>query len=156
MATETAEKEDKKTSTEDKLVHEFKGKFFYAVGRRKSATAQVRLYPGKGKIVANRKEMADYFSLGKGYSVIPKTISEPLELVGLKGKYDVDIRLSGGGKLAQAQAARLGIARALVVADPALRPTFRKSGFLTRDSREKERKKVGLHGARRGQQFRKR
>ncbi len=121
-------------------------------GRRKSAIARVRIRAGAGKITVNGKELKDYFTVEKER----QQVVESLEAVSHREDVDVDIRCTGGGVSGQAGAARLGIARALVAYDSNTFAHFRGNGFLTRDSRMKERKKYGLRGARRGTQFSKR
>jgi small subunit ribosomal protein S9 len=130
-----------------------KEKYFYGLGRRKEATARVRLYAKKGASVVNEKSVEDYFNLSKP---LCDTVFEPLKLTGNLEKMIVSARVSGGGLSAQAEAIRLGIARALVEEDENLRTTLRKAGFVTRDPREKERKKYGLKRARKAPQFSKR
>lgn len=121
-------------------------------GRRKSSVARVRVRPGSGKVVINRKSMEDFFPLEANR----KQITEVLETVGKTSEVDVIIRVNGGGTTGQAGACRMGLARALVSLDSEHFPPLRDGGFLTRDARMKERKKPGLHGARRGTQFSKR
>src|SRR3990170_3749682 len=111
--------------------------YFYAVGRRKSATVVVKLYDGNGSIVVNGRDKKNYFPIES----LRTNIIEPFELVGMNNKFDVVAKAHGGGVHAQSDALRLGIARALVVMDANLRSTLKKSGLLTRDPREKERKK---------------
>ena len=130
-----------------------KEKYFYGLGRRKEATARVRLYAKKGASVVNEKSVEDYFNLSKA---LCDTVFEPLKLTGNLEKMIVSARVSGGGLAAQAEAIRLGIARALVEEDENLRTVLRKAGFITRDPREKERKKYGLKRARKAPQFSKR
>ncbi|MBQ8128874.1 MAG: 30S ribosomal protein S9 [Clostridia bacterium] len=125
---------------------------YQAVGRRKKAIARVRLVPGDGKIVINKREIDDYF----GLETLKMTVRQPLVLTSLEGRYDVLVNVHGGGLTGQAGAIRHGISRALVKADPDLRPAVKKAGFLTRDPRMKERKKYGLKAARRAPQFSKR
>ena len=125
---------------------------FYGTGRRKNAIARVYLLPGDGKFNVNNRTMEDYF----GRKSLLKVIEQPLELTGANGKFDVKIMVLGGGVSGQAGAVRMGIARALIKADPNLRPVLKKAGFLTRDSRMKERRKYGLKKARRAPQFSKR
>ncbi len=130
-----------------------KRKYIYAVGRRKTSTAQVRLFPGgKGEIVINGKPYREYFSFLDQY----KKIVEPFEAIGKENKFDASIVVKGGGPNGQAEAARLGISRALVKHDEEYKPALRAEGFLTRDPRMKERKKPGLRGARRAPQWSKR
>lgn len=131
---------------------EKKGQYWPACGRRKRAISRVRIYKGKGNILINDKEPNDYFN--SSFSL--KIFSEPLELTSKLKDFDITVICSGGGMESQAIATRLGIARALIKIDPALRTTMRKAGFLTRDPREKERKKPGLKGARRAPQWNKR
>ena len=125
---------------------------YQAVGRRKKAIARVRLIPGEGKIVINGREIDNYF----GLETLKMTVRQPLALTALEGRYDVLVNVYGGGLSGQAGAIRHGISRALVKADPELRPAVKKAGFLTRDPRMKERKKYGLKAARRAPQFSKR
>ncbi len=124
----------------------------YGTGRRKSAVARVRLLPGKGDILINGKKLDDYF----GLEIVKREVKRPLMITGTEGKYDVVARVHGGGTTGQAGALRHGISRALIQADPELRPTLKKAGFLTRDPRMKERKKYGLKKARKASQFSKR
>ena len=123
-----------------------------AVGRRKKAIARVRLVPGDGKILINGRDIDNYF----GLETLKMTVRQPLVLTSLEGRYDVLVNVYGGGLAGQAGAIRHGISRALVKADPELRPAVKKAGFLTRDPRMKERKKYGLKAARRAPQFSKR
>ena len=125
---------------------------YQAVGRRKKAIARVRLIPGEGKIVINGREIDNYF----GLETLKMTVRQPLALTSLEGRYDVLVNVYGGGLSGQAGAIRHGISRALIKADPELRPAVKKAGFLTRDPRMKERKKYGLKAARRAPQFSKR
>ncbi len=125
---------------------------YQAVGRRKKAIARVRLVPGDGKILINTRDIYDYF----GLETLKMTVRQPLVLTSLEGRYDVLVNVYGGGLSGQAGAIRHGISRALVKADPELRPAVKKAGFLTRDPRMKERKKYGLKAARRAPQFSKR
>ena len=125
---------------------------YQAVGRRKKAIARVRLVPGDGKILINGREIDNYF----GLETLKMTVRQPLVLTSLEGRYDVLVNVYGGGLAGQAGAIRHGISRALVKADPELRPAVKKAGFLTRDPRMKERKKYGLKAARRAPQFSKR
>lgn len=125
---------------------------FVATGRRKRAVASVRLRPGVGKIDCNGKEFSEYFPT----EIQRKAALAPLEKLGLSEKYDMIVRVRGGGVEAQASALRLGIARALVGEDEARRNELKVDGFLTRDARKKERKKYGLAGARKSFQFSKR
>ena len=125
---------------------------YQAVGRRKKAIARVRLIPGEGKIVINGRDIDNYF----GLETLKMTVRQPLALTALEGRYDVIVNVCGGGLSGQAGAIRHGISRALIKADPELRPAVKKAGFLTRDPRMKERKKYGLKAARRAPQFSKR
>ncbi len=125
---------------------------YQAVGRRKKAIARVRLVPGDGKVVVNRRDIDNYF----GLETLKMTVRQPLVLTETVGSFDVLVNVYGGGLSGQAGAIRHGIARALVKADPELRPAIKKAGFLTRDPRMKERKKYGLKAARRAPQFSKR
>lgn len=123
-----------------------------AVGRRKEATARVRLYPGTGEIVVNDKPVDVYF----GRALDQMTLRQPLVLTGTESSYNISVKVRGGGESGQAAAVRLGIARALCERDPNLRPPLKAAGFLTRDAREKERKKPGLKRARKAPQYTKR
>ena len=125
---------------------------YQAVGRRNKAIARVRLIPGEGKIVINGRDIDNYF----GLETLKMTVRQPLALTSLEGRYDVLVNVYGGGLSGQAGAIRHGISRALIKADPELRPAVKKAGFLTRDPRMKERKKYGLKAARRAPQFSKR
>ena len=128
-------------------------KYYQAVGRRKRATAQVRLYPsGSGKITVNDRDFNDFFTTGRAR----QAILAPLLAVGKAGTVDVTVRVTGGGPFGQADAIKMGLARALVVYDETLKATVKAHGHLTRDAREKERKMFGLRGARRAPQWRKR
>lgn len=127
--------------------------YYYGTGRRKTSTARVRLIPeGTGVSIVNRKPLDDYFDR----DVMKMLIMQPLELTETMGKFDIYVNVKGGGKTGQAGAIRHGISRALLQADPELRPVLKKAGFLTRDSRMKERKKYGQKGARARFQFSKR
>lgn len=127
--------------------------FFYGTGRRKNAVACVRIYPGKGQFVINGKDMEDYFAL----ETLKLIIRQPLVATDTEGKFDIICKVVGGGLTGQAGAVRHGIARALNQADEEnFRPILKKAGFLTRDSRMKERKKYGLKKARKASQFSKR
>ena len=125
---------------------------YYATGRRKSAVARVWITPGKGIITINHKPVETYF----GRKVMELQVRKPLELVNLQDKFDVIVRSTGGGISGQAGAVRHGISRALTVFDEALRKVLKKEGLLTRDPREKERKKYGRKRARKGFQWTKR
>ena len=126
--------------------------YFYGTGRRKSSVARVRLLPGTGKVTINDRDIDEYF----GLETLKTICRQPLALIGAEGKYDVIVSVTGGGVTGQAGAIRHGVARALLEADETLRPVLKKSGFLTRDPRMKERKKYGLKAARRAPQFSKR
>ena len=125
---------------------------FNAVGRRKSAVARVRLVPGEGKIVINKRDIDSYF----GLETLKMTVRQPLVLTNAGGSYDILINVNGGGLTGQSGAIRHGISRALCKVNPELRDSLKKAGFLTRDPRMKERKKYGLKAARRASQFSKR
>ena len=124
---------------------------YSAVGRRKKAIARVRLVPGDGKVVVNKRDIDDYF----GLETLKMTIRQPMVLTATNN-FDVLVNVNGGGISGQAGAIRHGISRALCKANPELRETLKKNGFLTRDPRMKERKKYGLKAARRAPQFSKR
>jgi len=117
----------------------------YGTGRRKSSTARVFLRSGKGAIVINGRSIEEFF----GRETSRMIVRQPLELTKMTDKFDVSVTVEGGGITGQAGAIRLGIARALVEYNDTLKPELRKAGFMTRDAREVERKKVGLHKARR-------
>lgn len=124
----------------------------YGTGRRKSSAARVFLRPGKGSITVNGKALDVFF----GRETARMIVRQPLELTKLNDKFDILVTVEGGGISGQAGAIRLGVARALVEYDETLKSPLRKAGFMTRDAREVERKKVGLHKARRATQFSKR
>ena len=126
--------------------------YFYATGRRKNSVARVRVYNGTGKITINDRDIDEYF----GLETLKLVVRQPLALTGLENKFDIVVRVSGGGVSGQAGAIRHGLSRALLVYDENLRPELKKAGFLTRDPRMKERKKYGLKAARRAPQFSKR
>ena len=125
---------------------------FNAVGRRKKAIARVRLIPGEGNIIINKRSIDDYFAV----ETLKTIVRQPLTLTDTTSRYDVIVNVHGGGYTGQAGATRHGIARALVKADEELKGSIKKAGFLTRDPRMKERKKYGLKAARRAPQFSKR
>jgi small subunit ribosomal protein S9 len=125
---------------------------YRATGKRKSAVARVTLTPGSGQILCNGRPIDEFF----GRKVLVTEARQPLTVTGTEGRFDVVALLHGGGVSGQAGALRHGIARALTVADEALRPDLKREGFLTRDARIKERKKAGLKGARKRPQFSKR
>ncbi|MEW6173564.1 MAG: 30S ribosomal protein S9 [Bacillota bacterium] len=128
------------------------GVHFYGTGRRKNAIARVFLSPGEGRFAINERTLENYF----GRQTLEVLIRQPLEITGTMGRFDIRAKVYGGGPSGQAGAMRLGIARALIQADPNLRPALKKAGFLTRDPRMKERRKYGLKKARRAPQFSKR
>ncbi len=128
------------------------GNYNYGTGRRKSAVARVFIKAGSGKIVVNGKTAEEYFSRETGLMVI----RQPLELTNNVERFDIMVNVHGGGESGQAGAVRHGITRALIDYDAALKPELSKAGFVTRDAREVERKKVGLRKARRAKQFSKR
>lgn len=125
---------------------------YIATGRRKTSVARVRLIPGDGAIRVNKRDMDEYF----GLETLKLIVKQPLLLTETLGRYDVYANVYGGGISGQAGAIRHGISRALLKVDPELRKTLKRAGFLTRDSRMKERKKYGLKAARRAPQFSKR
>lgn len=125
---------------------------YYGTGRRKYSVARVRLVAGEGNIKVNGKNLEDYFN----YETLIRDVKQPLVVTGNENKYDVIVKVEGGGYTGQAGAIRHGISRALLKADEDLRPALKAEGFLTRDSRMKERKKYGLKAARRAPQFSKR
>ena len=125
---------------------------YYGTGRRKSSVARVFMTPGKGNITVNKRTLDDYF----GLETLKVIVNQPLVATNTTGQFDLKITVKGGGTTGQAGAIRQGIARALVEADPELRTVLKKEGYLTRDSRMKERKKYGLKKARRAPQFSKR
>ena len=121
------------------------GKYYYGTGRRKTATARVRIFVGSGKVTVNDKETS-----------LPDVALEPLKMVGKISSMDISAKVNGGGTTGQTEAIRHGLSRALVELNPDFRPTLKKAGFLTRDQREVERKKPGLKKARRAPQWSKR
>ena len=125
---------------------------YIGTGRRKKSVARVRLLPGSGNITVNKRDVEDYF----GLETLKMIVRSPLVLTNTLEKYDVNVSVFGGGTTGQAGAIRHGIARALLTVDPEYRAVLKKAGFLTRDPRMKERKKYGLHAARRAPQFSKR
>ena len=130
----------------------YESNYYYGTGRRKSSVARVRVYPGTGKITINDRDINDYF----GLETLKLIVRQPLTLTGTTEKFDIVVRVAGGGVTGQAGAIRHGLSRALLQFDENLRPALKKAGFLTRDPRMKERKKYGLKGARRAPQFSKR
>lgn len=125
---------------------------FYGTGRRKTSTARVFLAPGVGEIRVNNRPLDRFFSRQTARMIV----RQPLELTKLGDKFDIQVTVTGGGTTGQAGAIRHGLTRALMQYDASLRPTLRKAGFVTRDAREVERKKVGLRKARRATQYSKR
>ena len=125
---------------------------YYGTGRRKTAAARVFLTSGSGAITVNRRPLDEFF----GRQVARMIVRQPLQLVDAETKFDVNVTVSGGGSFGQAGAIRHGITRALIEFDESLRPELRKAGYVTRDAREAERKKVGLRKARKKPQFSKR
>ncbi|MGL5270735.1 MAG: 30S ribosomal protein S9 [Selenomonadaceae bacterium] len=125
---------------------------YYGTGRRKTSVARVRLVPGEGNVTINGREMQEYF----GLKTLELIVRQPLNLTETIDKYDVIAKVEGGGASGQAGAIRHGISRALLKLDAELRPALKKAGFLTRDPREKERRKYGLKKARKASQFSKR
>ncbi|MFM1515317.1 30S ribosomal protein S9 [Helcococcus ovis] len=125
---------------------------FYGTGRRKSAVARVRLLPGQGTFTINGKDIEEYF----GYETLKELAKSPLKLTEKLGQFDVKVNVKGGGFTGQAGAIRHGVSRALLEVDEELKPVLKRAGFLTRDSRKKERKKPGLKKARKSSQFSKR
>lgn len=125
---------------------------YYGTGRRKTSTARVFMKSGGGEITVNKRPLDQYF----GREVARMIVRQPLELVELAEKFDVNVTVSGGGSFGQAGAIRHGITRALMEYDESLRPSLRQAGYVTRDAREVERKKVGLRKARKKPQFSKR
>jgi small subunit ribosomal protein S9 len=127
--------------------------YFYALGRRKSATARVRIMNGKGNITINDKPAEEYFAASK---TLLNELQQPFALIDQVNKFDVTVKVSGGGHAGQVDAIRLGIARALATMNTDLKSTLKRADMLGRDPREKERKKFGLKGARKQRQFTKR
>jgi len=125
---------------------------YWATGRRKTSVARVRLLPGEGKYAINRRTLEDYF----GRETSRMVVNQPFDVTNTKNRFDVVANVHGGGIAAQAQALRHGISRALLLADGELRSPLKKAGYLTRDSREVERKKYGRHKARKRPQYSKR
>lgn len=125
---------------------------YLGTGRRKKSIARVRLMPGDGKFIVNGRELDEYF----GLETLKMIAKQPLALTNTEGRFDIIVKVEGGGFTGQAGAIRHGIARALVNADQELKGELKKAGYLTRDPRMKERKKYGLKGARRAPQFSKR
>jgi small subunit ribosomal protein S9 len=128
------------------------GNYYYGTGRRKTSVARVFMKQGSGKIVVNEKPVDEFFSRDTGRMVV----RQPLVLTNHEGTFDIMVNVTGGGESGQAGAVRHGITRALIEYDAALKPALSSAGFVTRDAREVERKKVGFHKARRRKQFSKR
>jgi small subunit ribosomal protein S9 len=128
-------------------------RYYQGTGRRKTAVARVRLFPGSGDIIVNGRTVTEFFG---GRQLLHSIIRSPLELTGMADAFNVLIKVRGGGDSGQAQAVRHGISRALVDADETLRPALRQAGFMTRDPRAKERKTPGFRRARKQKQFTKR
>ena len=126
--------------------------YSYGTGRRKTSTARVFMRPGSGRIIVNSRPIDEYF----GRETARMIIRQPLEVAGVLDRFDIRVTVKGGGASGQAGAIRHGVARALVEYDETMRPNLRKAGFITRDAREVERKKVGLRKARKRPQFSKR
>lgn len=126
---------------------------YLGTGRRKSSVARVRLVPGTGEVIVNKRKGKDYFQLIPSYI---QTLKAPLETLGLENEYDILVNAHGGGLTGQSDAVKLGVARALCQLDPENRKPLKIEGYLTRDPRAKERKKYGLHKARKAPQFSKR
>lgn len=130
-----------------------KNDYFYALGRRKSSTARVRLSKGQGVITVNGKPVDDYFSNSK---YLLTKLQQPFSALDHENKYSITVRVTGGGPTSQIESIRLGISKALVLINEDFKGNLKRSGLLSRDSREKERKKFGLKGARKQRQFTKR
>ena len=129
------------------------GQYYEGIGRRKTSTARVRLHTGgTGAITVNDKPVDEYF----GRQTDAQNVAAPLKLAGVDQRFDVTVKVSGGGDTGQADAVAMGVARALLESDPELKPMLRKAGYLTRDARAKERKKPGLKRARKAPQYTKR
>jgi small subunit ribosomal protein S9 len=128
-------------------------RYYQGTGRRKTAVARVRLFPGSGEIVVNGKSVMEYFGARE---LFHREVARPLELVGMAGSFNVLVKVNGGGASGQVGAVRHGISRALLDVNAELRPTLKKAGLLTRDPRAKERKKPGLKRARKAPQDTKR
>jgi small subunit ribosomal protein S9 len=153
VKTDTAKKDVKSKPKADEKEKAPSGEYIQTVGRRKTSIAQVRLYKnGKGKIIVNDHEYKDYFPVIN----LQQKITDPLKQVGQENKFDISVKVSGGGIRGQADAVCLGISRALVETNPTFKKALKKMGYMTRDPRKKERKKPGLKGARRAPQWSKR
>jgi small subunit ribosomal protein S9 len=127
-------------------------RYYEATGRRKRAVARVRLYPGQGEVVINGKPLKEYFGRPQDW----REVTAPFALTDSEGRFNLSVLVEGGGITGQAEAIRHGVSRALLQADPGLRKALRRGGFLSRDPREKERKKPGLKRARKAPQYTKR
>jgi len=137
----------------DKTTFEPSGKYIRTIGRRKRSVAQVRVYEGgSGRVIINERELKEYLPV----DILQMAVMAPFVTTGTEEKYDVTVKVKGGGIRGQADSIRLGIARALIEINPDYRPALKVLGFLSRDSRKKERKKYGLKGARRAPQWSKR
>lgn len=134
------------------MVHSNEGNYYYAVGKRKNAVAQVRLYTDSGPVIVNGKTMEEFFP----WDSWQQTVNEPFVVTDSQNQFRVVAKVKGGGVVSQAGALRHGIARAIQTAVPGLRTPLKRAGLLTRDSREKERKKYGLARARKAKQWTKR
>jgi len=144
-----------KVAKVEKSVSEFSGEYFYAVGKRKTSVAQVRIYPTKKaeiKVLVNGKDLKNFFPLKR----LQEVVVAPFISAGQEGKFDLSVKVNGGGVNSQAEASRLGVARALIIFDLALRKSLKAVGYLTRDARKVERKKPGKRKARRSPQWAKR
>jgi small subunit ribosomal protein S9 len=130
-----------------------KNDYFYALGRRKAATARVRVKSGKGTIVINGKPAEEYFA---GSANLLNELAKPFAALEQENKFEITVRVDGGGHVGQVEAIRLGIAKAMVLINEELKSTLKRADLLSRDSRERERKKFGLKGARKQRQFTKR
>ena len=152
----TTKKAPAKKEVKAKKVTKKESKYFYAVGRRKTSVAQVRIFPsnkvGEEDYIVNNRDMREYFP----GVIMQSTFNAPFKETGLQDKFKVSVLVRGGGISAQVEAVRLGIARALIKFDETLRPVLKANGFLSRDSRKVERKKAGLKKARRAPQWAKR
>lgn len=133
-------------------ISQLKESYKEGIGRRKTAVARVRLYKGKGEILVNNKTLEEYFPLAEQ----KETVLSPLKITNTLGQFRVSVKVRGGGFTGQAEAIRLGLSRALVLSNPEFKSLLRHYGYLTRDSREVERKKYGLKKARRAPQWQKR
>lgn len=135
-----------------RVTDRYEGTYVQGVGKRKTSTAVVRMYPGNGEIYVNNKAVKEYFPT----AIETQKITAPLKLAGVQSEYNISVKVLGGGFTSQAEAVRHGIARALIAADAGYRGSLKSAGLLTRDARRKERKKPGLKRARRSPQWSKR